>query len=295
MSDAPAVLDRAAHLRKDLDYLEASLGNAETRLVPLHRGLHPLREGRLVVGNVRDASAWLDAAGELVWLGRLGEVACFGVDITALPQSHPTLRGVELADLRLASARLPAPEIDLAYQARALLGWHARHGHCAVCGERSRPRDGGYVRVCARVSCGAEHFPRVDPCVLVLITDEAQQRCLLGRQAAWPTGMYSTLAGFVEPGETIEQAVVREVHEETGLLAEQARYVGSQPWPFPASLMLGFRAVARSQQLQLDVELQDARWFSRDTLRTLPAPLFVPGPHTLAGQLIAAFLAEERP
>jgi NAD+ diphosphatase len=287
-----AMLDRATHLRKDLDFLEAQLGAANTRLCPWHRDLHPVREQRLVMPRISEASELLDAGGELVWLGMLGGDGCFGVDISSLsaPLSHAALRGAELSDMRLGAAQLSAEDLDIAFYARALLGWHARHGFCAACGERSRPREGGHMRECTRAGCGAQHFPRVDPCVLVLVTDPSHERCVLGRQAAWPPGMFSTLAGFVEPGETIEHAVVREVLEETGLHVESARYATSQPWPFPASLMLGFTAVTQDVELRLDDELQDARWFSRQELRALPAPLFVPGPHTLAGRLLADFV-----
>lgn len=297
MADSLAPFDRAAHLRKDVDFLEAALGKASTLLVPVHRDLHPVRGNRLVLSTLAQAPEFLDAQGELVWLGMLGEQACFGVDISALPSplTHAALHGAELSDLRLSAGRLPTDEVAIAHYTRALLGWHARASFCSVCGQASRARQGGHMRVCSRGSCNTEHFPRIEPCVIVLVTDEARERCVLGRQAVWPQGMYSTLAGFVEAGETVEQCVAREVLEEVGLQVDDVRYVSSQPWPFPASLMLGFTAATRSRELRLDEELQDARWFSRDDLRALPAPLFVPGSHTLAGQLIEGFLQNRAP
>lgn len=293
MSTLAPRLDRATHLRRDVDFLEAQLSDPGTLLLPLHANLHAVRDDQLVLVELRRASELLATEGELVWLGQLEQRACFGLDISALsaPLQHEALRGAELMDLRMSAARLPTAQLELAYYARGILGWHARHRFCATCGQPTRPREGGHLRLCSRASCGAQHFPRTDPCVLVLVTDAGAEHCLLGRQAAWPRGMYSTLAGFVEPGETLEQAVAREVLEETGVHVQSARYAGSQPWPFPASLMLGFVATAEpdGNELRLDDELEDARWFSRAELGALEGGLFVPGPHTLAGQLIENF------
>jgi NAD+ diphosphatase len=292
MADRGRELDRAAHLRKDLDFLERTLEAEGTLLVPVWRELHVVRGERLVLPNARAAARLLDAGGELVWLGMLAGKACFAIDIDALPDPlvEPSLGpGAELIDLRLSAARLPAEDTELAFYARALLLWHARHRFCGRCGAPTRPRDGGHLRLCTRGECGLEHFPRTDPCVLVLVTDG--EHCLLGRQREWPAGMYSALAGFVEPSETIEQAAAREVLEEAGVRISALRYAGSQPWPFPASLMLGFMARAESRKLTLDgAELEDARWVPRGQLLCAPRPdFFVPGTHTLSGQLIAAF------
>jgi NAD+ diphosphatase len=151
----------------------------------------------------------------------------------------------------------------LAY-ARALALWKARHRFCGACGAPNLPARAGHVMRCSREGCGAETFPRLDPAIIVLVTDPSGERALLGRQASWPPGRYSTIAGFVEPGESLEDAVIREVAEETGVLVDDVVYESSQPWPFPSSLMLGFRAVARSDAITLrDGELEDARWFTR--------------------------------
>lgn len=288
-----SAFDRAAHRRKDLDFLERQLSAADTRVLPMWREQHLLCEGALLLPRLRDTTAWLDAGGELVWLGEHGGEAYFALDISPLdrPLEHAAARQAELSDLRSALLRLPSAQLELVCYARAVLLWHARHRFCGSCGRPTLARDGGHLRVCSSQDCGAQHFPRTDPCVLVLVVDG--DRCLLGRQRSMPRGMYTTLAGFVEPGETVEHAAVREVLEETGVHATQLRYLGSQPWPFPASLMLGFMAQAGSTQIELaDAELEDARWLSRQELLAPSLPgFFVPPPISLAGQLIAQFLA----
>lgn len=164
------------------------------------------------------------------------------------------------SDLRLAGALLAPIEAGFAAFARGLQFWHAKHRFCAVCGSPSMVSHAGHRRVCVEPSCGAEHFPRTDPAIIVAV--EFESAILLGRQASWPPNRYSTLAGFVEPGESLEDAVRREVFEESGVRVAFADYHSSQPWPFPASLMLGFSATAASKDLSIGPELEDARWFS---------------------------------
>jgi NAD+ diphosphatase len=159
---------------------------------------------------------------------------------------------------------LPADSASLLAYARALGLWRARHRFCGVCGAPNGPARAGHVMRCTRSGCCHETFPRLDPAIIVLVTSSDGERALLGRQASWPAGRYSTIAGFVEPGESLEDAVIREVEEETGVRVGDVQYDSSQPWPFPSSLMLGFRAVARTHEITLrDGELEDARWFSR--------------------------------
>jgi NAD+ diphosphatase len=169
--------------------------------------------------------------------------------------------GVELTGLRDLATSLPARELGLVAYASALANWARVTRFCGICGERTEPREAGHVRVCPN---GHQHHPRTDPVVIMLVVDG--DRVLLGRQATWPAGRYSALAGFVEPGERLEDAVAREVLEESGLLVEDVRYVASQPWPFPVSLMLGFEATYAGGELGAgtDEELEDVRWFSRD-------------------------------
>ncbi len=296
--DAPLPpLDRAAHLRKNLDRLEAELRAPETLLLPVFRDLNLVDRERLALLPLAEARALLDEGGELVWLGKLGERSCFALDVSALeqPLQHPALSGRgELQDLRALGARLTPDQAGLAAYARGIMHWHRRQQHCGTCGAPTLPREGGHLRVCRDERCRSEHFPRTDPAIIVLVHDG--ERCLLGRQRRWPAGMYSVLAGFVEPGESIEQAVEREVAEEAGIAIRDVRYFRSQPWPFPASLMIGFIARAASSEIRLgDDELEDARWVSREVIRDCRAHGFYvpPGSFSLAGQLIAAFLESQ--
>jgi len=169
--------------------------------------------------------------------------------------------------LRFLGTRLPLDEANLAAHARALVLWSASQTYCGTCGSSALPEAGGNTRRCVNEACGKEVFPRTDPAVIVLVTDG--DRCLLGRQESWPAERYSTVAGFVEPGESLEDAVRREVYEETNVRVNAVRYHSSQPWPFPSSLMLGFVAEAATTDIKLnDGELEDARWFTRDELRS---------------------------
>jgi len=170
-------------------------------------------------------------------------------------------------DLRYLGSILPADEANLAAHARALVSWHRLQGFCGVCGQPTRAESAGNTRVCTDPGCGQQFFPRVDPAIIVLVASGAQ--CLLGRQTNWPEGRYSTIAGFVEPGESLEDAVRREVMEETNVAVGEIRYHSSQPWPFPSSLMLGFQAEALSREIRLnDGELEDAAWFTRADCRS---------------------------
>jgi NAD+ diphosphatase len=304
MADAPPLprFDRAAHLRKDIDFLESQLRDRESLVVPMWRDMNLIAGNRAALLRLGDTRELLDLECELVWLGKLDSASCFAIDVSPLPDplAHRALATAhgEFKDLRFVAAGLPADEVALLAFARGILYWHGRQRHCGVCGERTAARDGGHVRACRNQDCNTQHFPRTDPAIIVLVRDA--DRCLLGRQRHWPKGMYSTLAGFVEPGETIEQAVVREVFEESGIVVDDMRYVRSQPWPYPASLMIGFQARAASTEIFIgDDELEDARWFSRADLQANlqkagQGDFFVPSAaFSLAGQLIRGFLDDE--
>ncbi len=182
---------------------------------------------------------------------------------SALPDPPPS--DTRAATLRDVGARLSDADAGMFAHAAALEQWHARHVRCPLCGAATVVALAGHIRRC--VNDGSEHYPRTDPAVIMLVTDD-DDRCLLGRQPSWPAGRMSTLAGFVEAGETLEHAVVREVFEEVGIRVGDVRYVASQPWPFPSSLMLAFTAKASTTDLQIDDdEIAEARWFSRDELR----------------------------
>jgi NAD+ diphosphatase len=212
--------------------------------------------------------------GEAVFLGVVEERAHFALDLSPVEAPLDVLRSPELAaagvgpgaprftDLRQVGALLDRREGALLALARALLYWHARHRFCGLCGSPTRSEEAGHMRRCAAPQCGTMHFPRTDPAVIMLVTDG--DRALLGRSRNFPAGMYSTLAGFVEPGESLEDAVAREVREESGIVVGPVSYHSSQPWPFPANIMLGFHAEAVTTEIAVDYgELADARWFDR--------------------------------
>ncbi|MEQ3624371.1 MAG: NAD(+) diphosphatase [Celeribacter sp.] len=277
-------LDRGGELRNDPDRINALRHAPDARVLTLWRGkplLHadaPLS----LVGMTPDHPV-LDAGGDSVlpevFLGRIDGQPWFvrdisnwepeAVDAAELDafadhseQAHPDLPGDQrFVELRRAMAALSPTEAELCATARAILNWHSTHRFCAACGELSDAVSAGWMRRCP--VCNAQHFPRTDPVVIMLIT--LGNSVLLGRSPHWPEGMYSLLAGFVEPGETMEAAVRREVFEETGVKVGQVDYLASQPWPFPNSLMLGCHGVALTRELTLDpVEIEDAMWLTRE-------------------------------
>ncbi|HTT80500.1 MAG TPA: NAD(+) diphosphatase [Stellaceae bacterium] len=216
--------------------------------------------------------------GDLVFLGIIEARAHFALDVSAHAAPLDALRSPALAasgiaqaelrfaDLRQLAGRLQRPEAALLALARAMAYWHMRHRFCGQCGAPTRSEEAGHMRRCTDPACAALHFPRTDPAVIMLVTDGAE-RVLLGRSRNFVPGMYSTLAGFVEPGESLEDAVVREVREETAVEVAAVTYHSSQPWPFPANIMLGFYAEATTTEVTVDYgELEDARWFDRQWL-----------------------------
>jgi NAD+ diphosphatase len=251
---AAVALDRADHIRTDPAALEG-LMNWRARLLKLD-GLDPQfsPEGALDWGTLADA----DPASELVFLGLAEGKGCFAEVSTALIGSvaPPNPR------LWAAMAALDAGELAIYGGARSLVDWHARHRFCAKCGSATVLAKGGWQRNCTNAACKAEHFPRVDPVTIMLV--EHDGNLLLGRQPRFPPRRFSALAGFVEPGETIEGAVAREVFEEAGVRACDISYIASQPWPFPSSLMIGCHSFTDDPALTIDTtELDEARWFTR--------------------------------
>ena len=271
-------LDRAAHLRKDATFVAAALADPATLILPLWRARNLVRHGEdgctaAFVDVTHELRVGLPDS-ELVLLGQFHGRACFAAELTtdAAPAVVPDT-GFE--DLRNLGALLSHDEAGLLAYARAMILWRQRHRYCGTCGAPTRAESAGHVMKCTEQSCGAEHFPRLDPAIIVLVTDG--ERALLGRQAAWPAGRYSTIAGFVEPGESLEDAVAREVLEETGVTVLDADYHSSQPWPFPSSLMIGFTARASADAVpRADEELEDVRWFTREEIASgvpgLPPP-----------------------
>jgi NAD+ diphosphatase len=288
MTFAGAGLDRADHIRADADKL-AELMDWRARLLRLD-GLDPLitPDGTLDWGTLADA----DAASEVVFLGLLGGKGCFA-------EVSPKLLGsVAPANPRLwaAMSSLSPEELAIYGTARSLVDWHARHRYCARCGNPTVLAKGGWQRSCTNEVCKAEHFPRVDPVTIMLVEHEGQ--LLLGRQPRFPPRRFSTLAGFVEPGESIEEAVAREVMEEAGVVVRDVSYVGSQPWPFPSSLMIGCHAHALSAELTVDhTELEEADWFTRAEVAAAMAGdedgrFIAPPPQAIAHHLLKWWLKQ---
>ena len=285
-------LDRVAHLRGDPAWFETTLADAESRIVPYWRNLNlvvPGESPEAVVLRSADARSLIDAASSLIFLGMNGDVGYFAADLSSseAPEKLPDLAGRgSFVELRSVGVLLSRGDGALLAYARALFYWHARHGFCSVCGASTEMREFGHLRVCTNAACGVHHFPRTDPAVIMLVS--RSDKCLLGRKPEWTEGMYSTLAGFVEPGESLEEAVAREVMEETGVAVADITYHSSQPWPFPASLMLGFTARAVNEEVVVyKEELEDARWFTRAELASGGAGIAIrPRSDSIARRLI---------
>jgi NAD+ diphosphatase len=269
--------NRSAHLRsgdawKSDDVLTLVVGGEH---VPTHGG-RGLRWVRLA-----DAPE-----GDFIYLGERAGQHYAAVMVDRVPER------LEPASLRVIGPTVPAEEASLAVHGVGIARWHQRHTHCSNCGVLTRVADAGHSRACD--ACGAQHFPRTDPAVIMLITDDSD-RALLGRQPVWPEGRFSTLAGFVEPGETLEDAVRREVAEEVGITVGDVEYAGSQPWPFPASLMVGFFGRAASTDIAVDRnEIAEAAWFTRDDMRSAIAAgdLMLPPQVSISRWLINTWLAK---
>jgi NAD+ diphosphatase len=266
-----AKLDRAALRRRDADWLQRQRSDPQSRLLPVWRGQNLIREADTpgaALLTLAEAAPWLDEAGIVAVLGLVGETAHFAVDLSHRDEP-PVLPGARFADLRSVGALLEREEGGMLAYARGLLHWHQRHRFCGVCGSPTEAHEAGHLRRCANPDCATEHYPRTDPAVIMRI--EHHDRVLLGRQKQWPPGMHSVLAGFVEPGESLEDAVRREVREEVGIATTDVRYHSSQPWPFPASIMLGFTARALDDAIVVDNhEIEQARWYSRAELKASP-------------------------
>ena len=285
-------INRAAHHRTDPDWLDAAMARDDVLVFLMQRGL-PL----------------VDPSGQgLVWLGpevaRLGpqeERIFMGLDKAGAPifavnmgtgfkLAGSLLEGSgEFTDMRAAATSLNAMQGNLASTARSLLEWHGNHQFCSKCGTESDLAEADWKRVCP--SCGAEHFPRTDPVAIMLATKG--DKCLLGRQASWPAGFWSALAGFVEPGETVEQAAARELEEEAGIKADPAKaeYLFCQPWPFPSSLMVGILLEAETTEISVEQdELEAARWITRDEARQVLAgthpEIYAPPPMAVAHHIL---------
>ena len=300
---ANSPLDRAAHHRTNQEWLGAAFTDKRSLFIPVWKLMPFLiknREGRREAGWVTSELALpLKTPGApTIFLGINGGVAHFAIDIS--PLSDPSADGVlagrgTFADLRTVAEEIDPGDAAILAQAKSLIDWHQRHGFCANCGGATVLADAGYKRYCE--GCNTEHFPRTDPVVIMLALHD--NKCLLGRQAKWPQGFYSALAGFIEPGETIEEAVARELQEEAGIKIDQVAFHSTQPWPYPSSLMIGCYANAVSTEITLDMlELSDAQWFTRDQIRASiekkgTPELRMPPPLAIAHQLVKSWLESE--
>jgi NAD+ diphosphatase len=294
-------LDRADQQRRDPAWLDAAWRAPATRILPLSN-LNVLVDGRTdtrLCWLSPEQVAPLQVNVEPVFLGLQAGVAHFALDISEVGDPAHALElgdGIGFQDARMSAMALGGPETGIVAQARAQVGWHRSHRHCSACGAVTAPARGGHVRQCG--ACKAEHFPRTDPVAIMLVLDG--ERCLLG-QSAGPlarTGMFSALAGFIDQGESIEEAVRREVKEEAGVDVGDVRYHSSQPWPFPSSLMIGCHGTALSTDITIDgEEMVAVKWFERGDVREAMAgrhpTLKLPGALAIAHHLIRAWVDGE--
>ncbi|ADB34352.1 NAD(+) diphosphatase [Kribbella flavida DSM 17836] len=290
-----AVLDRAADRRRDEGWLEKAWAAPDTQVALVLGDQLAVTPERTALRFVTPAEA---PEGTRVFLGMdreagAGQTAEGRAVFAVLSPGEPD---ESYAGLREIGGVLDDREAGIAVNVVGLVNWHAVNTHCSNCGAHTEVADAGHLRNCP--NCGMHHFPRSDPAIIVLVTDD-QDRALLGRNENWPEGRYSTLAGFVEPGESLEAAVRREVLEESGVVVgPDVQYAGSQPWPLPASLMLGFYARATAFDIEVDAdEIVDARWFSRDDLRAQiqSQDVALPGNISISRRLIEGWYGEELP
>lgn len=302
-------LDRAADRRFDPDWLSAAQADSAARFLPMWRSRNHFREGaggpRVTLLDGDGVGALWSAPDTVVFLGLADAVPLFALDFSSHESEdlEPQLTAAGWQDLRVLGPSLSAAEAAWCAYARGMLHWHRAHAFCGFCGAPTRSERGGHVRLCTHTGCGRQVHPRTDPAVIMLVERPAMGRrpaqCLLASHHRLPGPVYTTLAGFVEPGEQLEDTVIREVAEETSVPVSRVRYFGSQPWPFPAQLMLGFRATATEGEIRVDPEeIRDAQWFSREAVRAAGewgdtrASLQLPRRDSIARQLIDAWLAE---
>jgi NAD+ diphosphatase len=285
-------IERRSEARDDPQWLGAARADPATRYL-LSRGTTQLLQSGSEphIAFLSNGAPLLEALDPacLVLLGWFHGTRCVLVDLPT-GQAPPLPAGTELQELRPLTAVLPADEAGLLAYARALSIWRARHRYCGVCSAPTVPTHAGHCLTCSNPACAQDYFPRIDPAIIVLVSDG--ERALLGRQASWPPRRYSTIAGFVEPGESLEDAVMREVAEETGVGVSTVHYHSSQPWPFPSSVMLGFLAhAAAGAPVQVGGELEDARWVTREEVSS--GEILAPPTQSISWRLIESWLKGE--
>lgn len=303
-------LDRASERRGDVAWIAEKLEDPQSLAIAVWNGKVLIEDSPppeepvegVPAATVQIAYLRADMAQELaggqerlLFLGLWKDIAVFAVDLEGgLDPAEGPLQGLgRFEELRGVAAVMPPPDAGILATAKSMFEWRRKHRWCSACGQPSEVADGGWKRICP--ACKAEHFPRTDPVTIMLALHDG--KCLLGRQAAWPPGMFSALAGFIEPGETIEEGCARELKEEAGLTATGVRYHSSQPWPYPSSLMMGLLADVDSGEARPDqTELEEVRWFTKAEASALIRGelegVFIPPPLAIAHQLIKAWAEE---
>jgi len=296
-------LDRASYKRSDPDWIKAKLDDPASLCVAIWNGKPLVEKTPDTADGMRIAYLTMPMALEVagsdqrvLFMGLWKQTAVFAVDLegSADPAEGPLSGLGQFEDLRAIALRLPLTDAGILATAKQVFEWRRRHGFCPNCGQPTLAVEGGWKRVCD--ACKTEHFPRTDPVVIMLPT--FGDKCLLGRQRVWPKGMYSALAGFLEPGESIEEACAREVMEEAGLTATHVSYHSTQPWPYPSSLMIGlFAEVSDDKATADDTELEEVRWFTRPQIQAMLrgelSDARAPGMMAIAAQLIRAWAEKE--
>ncbi len=290
-------LDRGEVERRDEEWITARASDPASRMLPMWQLNVPVSEDHSLVWMSPEEMGRLNVDAERIYLGMLEGIAHFVVDVSAADRGDIEGNGLTFEDARNTAEYMSSKDSGMVAQARAQLSWHSRHGFCAVCGQPTYIARGGQVRRCRPKEdggCGTEHYPRTDPVVITVVHDG--ERCLLGQSRGRLVAMrrYSALAGFMDQGESIEEAVAREVMEEAGIQVSAVRYHSSQPWPFPSSLMIGCHADAATNEIHFDAEeMADVQWFSREEVRLALEErseiLAVPGPTAIAHHLIRAW------
>ena len=259
-------IDRDAHIRHDSEQVLSRLNSDNSRILLWHHGCLLRRLNGLLFFNFADVLDILDQLSDPVYLGVDGEVSYFTFDLKQRPEKF---KDCETISLRSISRQVQEQKIGLLFYAQGILNWHQSHAFCANCGSSTKVTQAGHARKCVNDHCDREHYPRISPAVIFPIINKngAEQKILLARQPGWDEGRHSVIAGFAEPGESLEDTVRREAYEETGLVVKNVEYVDSQPWPFPGALMVGFVCETDQTEIHLlDQELESAHWFSADEL-----------------------------